>query len=98
MRRRAFLVGSLAVPAASLVADAQPGKAYRIAYLSGGRGPDEWSRSFVEGMRELGYVEGRNLAIESRWAHGRAERFPDLATELVRLEPDVIVTEGTSAA
>jgi putative ABC transport system substrate-binding protein len=54
--------------------------------------------AFRQGLRELGYVEGQNLVIEYRSADGRAERFPDLATELVRLKVDVIVTRGTSAA
>src|SRR5437867_3244315 len=51
-----------------------------------------------KGLRELGYVEGRNLTIEYRSADGRAERFPDLAAELVRLKVDLIVTRGTPAA
>jgi putative ABC transport system substrate-binding protein len=53
---------------------------------------------FRRALRELGYVEGRNLVIEYRSADGRAERFPDLARDLVRLDVDVIVTRGTSAA
>src|SRR5262245_60238903 len=56
---------------------------------------------FLEGLRELGYVEGRNLAIEYRWAEGKLERLPDLAAELVRLQVDVIIapsTLGTRAA
>ena len=51
-----------------------------------------------KGLRELGYVEGRNLIIEYRSAEGRAERFPDLAADLVRLKVDLIVTRGTPAA
>src|SRR5450755_4351902 len=51
-----------------------------------------------KGLRDLGYVEGRNLIIEYRSADGRAERFPDLASELVRLKVDLIVTRGTPAA
>jgi ABC-type uncharacterized transport system substrate-binding protein len=54
--------------------------------------------AFRQGLRELGYVEGQNFVIEYRSADGRPERFPDLATELVRLKVDVIVTRGTSAA
>jgi putative ABC transport system substrate-binding protein len=53
--------------------------------------------AFRQGLRELGYVEGRNYIIEYRSADGRRERFPDLATELVRLKVDVIVTRGTPA-
>jgi putative tryptophan/tyrosine transport system substrate-binding protein len=51
-----------------------------------------------QGLRELGYIEGRNLIIEYRSADGRAERFPDLATELVSLKVDLIVTRGTPAS
>ena len=50
-----------------------------------------------EGLRALGYAEGRNLIIEYRSADGHGERFPDLAAELVRLNVDVIVTRGTPA-
>jgi putative tryptophan/tyrosine transport system substrate-binding protein len=51
-----------------------------------------------QGLQEMGYIEGRNLIIEYRSADGRAERFPDLAAELVRLKVDLIVTRGTPAA
>jgi putative tryptophan/tyrosine transport system substrate-binding protein len=54
--------------------------------------------TFRQGLRELGYIEGRNLIIEYRSTDGHAERFPDLATELVRLKVDLIVTRGTPAA
>src|SRR5262249_14230416 len=54
--------------------------------------------SLRQGLRELGYVEGRNLVIEYRSADGRAGRFPDLATELVRRDVDLIITRGTPAA
>src|SRR5215208_8303749 len=50
-----------------------------------------------KGLRDLGYVEGRNLVMEYRSADGRAERFPDLASELVRLKVDLIVARGTPA-
>jgi ABC-type uncharacterized transport system substrate-binding protein len=53
--------------------------------------------AFVQRLRELGWIEGRNVAIEVRWAEGRAERFVEIATELVRLKVDVIVTLGTAS-
>jgi putative ABC transport system substrate-binding protein len=53
---------------------------------------------FRQGLRELGYVEGQNLTVESRWADGRTERLPGLAAELVRLKADLIVAAGTPAA
>ena len=54
--------------------------------------------AFRKGLRELGYVEGQNLKIESRWAEGHYDRLPGLAADLVRLKVDVIVTYGTPAA
>jgi putative ABC transport system substrate-binding protein len=102
MNRRAFLSavtgGLLAAP---LGAKAQPaGKLYRIGVLdSVGLAANRANLdAFRQGLRELGHVEGQHFAIEYRSAEGRAERFPDLATELVRLKVDVIVTRGTSAA
>src|SRR5438874_7149023 len=54
--------------------------------------------AFRQGLRELGFVEGKNIVVEYRWAEGKIERLPDLATELVRLKVDVIVTAGPPAA
>ena len=78
----------------------QAEKLYRIGVLdSVSMASNEANLSaFRQGLRELGYVEGQNVVIEYRSADGRAERFADLATELVRLKVDVIVTRGTSAA
>ena len=79
----------------SISAHAQQGvKAYRIGYIQTAA-PDEeihLGRAFVDGLRELGYIEGRNVVIERRFAMGRQERLPELAAELVRLNVDVIVT------
>jgi len=91
----AFLCGApLAIEAP------QAAKLYRIDVLDvvGAASNEANLSAFRQGLRELGYVEGQNLVIEYRSADGRAERFPDLATELVRLKVDVIVTRGTSAA
>ena len=52
----------------------------------------QWVAAFVQRLRELGWIEGRTVAIEYRWAEGRAERFAEIAAELVRLKVDVIVT------
>ncbi|HEX2332204.1 MAG TPA: ABC transporter substrate binding protein [Burkholderiales bacterium] len=52
---------------------------------------------FLQGMRELGYTEGKNLVIEARFADGKAERLPELAAELVRAKVDLIVSTGTPA-
>jgi putative tryptophan/tyrosine transport system substrate-binding protein len=74
------------------LADAQqPKKIARIAYLTGvGSAPNE---EFLQGLRDLGYVEGRNILIEFRTTGGRPERRPELAAELVRLKVDVIVAD-----
>jgi putative tryptophan/tyrosine transport system substrate-binding protein len=76
------------------------GKTFRIGVLDvlGAASNEPNLSAFRQGLRELGYVEGQNVVIEYRSADGRPERFPDLATELVRLKVDVIVTRGTSAA
>ena len=83
-------------------AAAQPaGKVPRIGYLSQGFATDLMRARFLEafrqGLRELGYVEGQNIAIESRWAEGKYDRYPALAADLVRLKVDVIVAQGGAA-
>ena len=55
----------------------------------------QWTMAFVQRMRELGWTEGRNLAIAYRWAEGRSERFAEIAAEFVRLKVDVILTHNT---
>ena len=57
----------------------------------------KWTAAFVRRLSELGWVEGRTVAIEYRWAEGRSERFAEVAAELVRLKVDVVVTGGTAA-
>jgi ABC-type uncharacterized transport system substrate-binding protein len=56
----------------------------------------QWMVSFAQRLRDLGWIEGRTVAIEHRWAEGRRERFAEIATELVRLKVDIIVTAGTA--
>jgi ABC-type uncharacterized transport system substrate-binding protein len=101
MRRREFisLVGGAA--AWPLAGRAQPsGRIYRIGFL-GGTAHEEYTR-FVDalraGLRRIGYEEGRNIVIEYRWAEGRYDRLPDLASELVKLNVDVLVAPGTPSA
>jgi putative tryptophan/tyrosine transport system substrate-binding protein len=53
-----------------------------------------WSSAFVQRLRELGWIEGRSVAIEYRWAEGRSERYAEIAAEFVRLKVDVILTVG----
>jgi ABC-type uncharacterized transport system substrate-binding protein len=98
MRRREFitLLGGAAA-AWPLVARAQQaGKIYRIGFLWDS--PDAFLdalEAFRQGLRDLGYVEGRNIAIEYRWAEGKPERMRELAEELVRLKVDVIVAPSS---
>jgi putative ABC transport system substrate-binding protein len=80
---------------------AQPvGKVPRIGELAFARADSQRAQSlrevFLQGLREVGWVEGQNLVIESRWAEEQVERLPDLAADLVRLGVDVLVTSGGS--
>jgi len=87
--------------AAPLAAEAQQaGKVYRLGFLGNSTAALEANLvgPFREGLRDLGYVEGRNVVIEYRWAEGQYERFPALVAELLALKVDVIVTAGTPAA
>lgn len=80
-------------------ADAQTAtKAYRIGYLGERSSPDPLLAAFQQGLRDLGYTEGQNIVIESRYADGITVRLPELAAELVRLKVDVLVVGGTVAA
>src|SRR5215468_2489245 len=74
----------------------QTGKVARIGYLVAGSPSSNTARiePFRQGLRELGYVEGKNIFIEWRYAEGKLDRLPELAAELVRLKVDVIVTSG----
>jgi putative ABC transport system substrate-binding protein len=99
--RRTFLAGTGAVLlAAPLTAEAQPpDRIARIGCLGIDLAADPANRDvFLQSLRALGYVEGRNLAIEYRDAKGKPERFPALAAELAALKVDVIVTFGGTAA
>src|SRR6516162_4621274 len=101
MRRREFitLVGGTAVSWPLAAYAQQPGKLPTIGFLgtttASAWGP--WTAAFVQRLRELGSAEGRTIAIEYRWADARSERFAEIATELVGLKVDVIVTGGNAA-
>jgi putative ABC transport system substrate-binding protein len=77
----------------------QPTRIPRIGYLSSGSGAADLPRAeaFRQGLRDLGYVEGKNIAIDYRRAEGKLNRLPDLAADLVAMKVDVIVTGGNSA-
>ena len=99
MDRRAFVIGT----ALGALTDPVPvwaqreGKVHRIGYLNLRAGPVTQDEAFVQALRELGYVEGRNLIIDYRWAAEKEEQLPALAAELIGLNVDVIVTSATPA-
>jgi putative tryptophan/tyrosine transport system substrate-binding protein len=96
MKSRTFLAG-LCTAAVSWAAAAQ--HVPKIGVITFGVGASSpYLEAFRQGLREHGYNEGRNIAFEYRFAHGRADSLPAMAAELVRLNPAVIVTEGTPAA
>ncbi len=100
MQRREFMAAIGAAVIWPFTADAQrAGKMPTIGFLGqlSESAMRKWTDAFVQRLRELGWVEGRTVAIEYRWAEGRSERFADIAAELVRLKVDVIVTGGTIA-
>lgn len=101
LRRRAVLTaicGAAFLPGRVLAQ--QPGKVYRIAYLGNSSLALEADlvASFRQGLKELQYVEGRNVIIDFRWAEGRYDRFPALLAELMQSRPDAIITAGTPGA
>ena len=99
MKRRGFitLIGGAAV--APLVARAQPGKLPIIGFLGAGTRDSArtWVAAFEQRLRELGWTEGRTVAIKYRWAEGRNERMAEIAAEFVRIKADVIAAQGTQA-
>src|SRR2546430_12561606 len=98
INRRTFLIGSLVVFAASRAVNSQQtGKVYRIGFL-GIANASSWASQIAalrQGLRDLGYEEGKNLVIEYRWADEDFDRLPKLAAELVSVKVDLIVTHGT---
>jgi putative ABC transport system substrate-binding protein len=98
MRRREFITllgGTAAWPLAARAQ--QRGKLPTIGFLGqhARSAVTEWTAAFVQRLRELGWIEGRTIAIEYRWAEGRNERFTEIADEFVRRNVDIIVTSGT---
>jgi len=101
MKRREFITllgGAAAWPLPAHTQ--QAGKLPTIGFLGAATASvaGQWFAAFVQRLHELGWMEGRNIAIEVRWAEGRSERYAEIATEFVRLNVDVIVTIGTPAS
>jgi putative tryptophan/tyrosine transport system substrate-binding protein len=99
MKRREFVAALGGAAAWPLVARAQQAsKIYRIGIVSAGPVPPSKIQSaFFDGLRDLGWIEGKNIAFEQRYADNHLERLPDLAADLVHLHEDVIVAAGTLA-
>jgi putative ABC transport system substrate-binding protein len=90
---------TLSLLAAPLAAEAQPlGKVYRIGYLAAIPPPAHLWEALMDGLRERGYSEGRNLIFERRFSEGNAERFPEFAAEMVQLRVDLVIAITTPAA
>ena len=102
MNRRDFitLLGGAAAVWPLAARGQQTGKLPIVGYLgvTTAAAQNRVTPAFVQRMRELGWIEGRTVAIEYRWAEGRNERFTEIANEFVRLKVDVIVTAGAGAA
>ena len=100
MNRREFITvlgGAAAWPLAARAQ--QAAKVPTIGYLGtpSASAWAPWTAAFVQRLRELGWIEGRTVAIQYRWAEGRAERWAEIAAEFVRLKVDVIVSGGNAA-
>jgi len=90
---------ALGLLAAPIAAEAQqPAKVPRIGLLTPGSPGDPFIEAFRQGLRALGYVEGQNIALEYRWAESKYDRLPGLASDLVRLNVDLIFARSTPGA
>jgi ABC-type uncharacterized transport system substrate-binding protein len=100
MKRREFitLIGGAAVAWPLAARAQQAGKLPTIGFLGSSTlsAMSQWTAAFVQRLRELGWIEGRTVSIEYRWAEGRSERLAEIAAEFVRLKVDVIVTYATT--
>ena len=99
MRRRDFIKAIVLTSVWSLAARAQPRAKPTVGLLVPGRRSmwSEWVGAFEQRLRELGWIEGRGVAIDYRWAEDKEERFDEIAADFVRLNVDLIVTAGTPA-
>ena len=102
MNRRHFitLLGGLAAAWPIAARAEEPRKLRTIGYFGTGSpsSQSKWTAAFVQRLRELGWIEGRNVAVEYRWAQGHTERYTEIAAEFVGLNVDVIVTTVPTVA
>jgi putative ABC transport system substrate-binding protein len=99
MKRREFvtLLGGAAASWSLTARAQQAGKLPTIGFLGADASAfSPWTAAFVARLRELGWIEGKTIAIEYRWSQGRSERYAEIAAEFVRLKVDVIVTVGSA--
>ena len=95
-RRNLIAFGSAVFLAPRLVAAQRPAKVHRVGWLGTSLAlQGNFLEEVKKVMRDLGYIEGQNIVFDSRWAEGKNERLPALATELVALQPDLIASDGT---
>src|SRR5687768_17742237 len=92
--RRKFLIGASALLAAPLAGAQAPGKLFRLGILRQTLASDPLTTVMRQALRETGYLEGRNIAVEWRYAAGQVDRLPPLGAELVKLNPDALATGG----
>ncbi|MFL6813623.1 MAG: ABC transporter substrate binding protein, partial [Bradyrhizobium sp.] len=101
MRRRQFLslIGGAAATTPCAVRAQQATKLPTVGFLGAGSpaGWSHWTAAFLLRLHELGWVEGRTMSIEYRWAEGHSERYAEITAEFVRLKVDVIVSVGSAA-
>ncbi len=99
MDRRTFIGAAAVFLGAALAAEAQPARPRRIGFLSNGNPttPSSQDEAFRRSLRELGWIDGQNVAIEYRWAEGNPDRLPALVAELIHAKVDVILLSGTPA-
>ena len=94
MDRRAFLAGMAALSSVRFAAAQPRGKPARVGVMLAVPISSPLAQAFLQGLRQLGYVEGKDVELHLRSAEGQSERFPAMAAELVKLQPDVIVAGG----
>jgi putative ABC transport system substrate-binding protein len=96
--KRNIIIGFLAIIVLATVSQAdaqQTGKVYRIGFVRTAAPPESYVEAFRQGLKDLGYVEGRNITIEYRYAEGKVNRLPAIISELVHLPVNVIVVDGS---
>ena len=101
MKRREFIAGLGSAAAWPVVARAQQPAMPVVGFLSSQSADDEFNNQrvpFLQGLKEIGYIEGQNVAVEYRWAENQTDRLPALAADLVRSRVAVIAASGIQAA